>query len=305
MHTPVKAAASPGVIADPATWRETLDGYRAEGLTVGLVPTMGALHAGHLSLIRLAAAQRDVVAVTVYVNPLQFAVTDDLAAYPRDLDGDLAAAGEVGARVVFAPTSDRLWPTPAATTVSVPSLGATLEGAARPGHFEGVGTIVCKLLSLAGPCWAYFGEKDFQQLAVVRRLVSDLSLPVEVIGGPTVRATDGLALSSRNAYLTEEQRRVAPTLYYALLAGRRAVEGGQADGDAVRAAMVAVLAAEGRFAVPDYLEVVDPHSLVPLDRVAGEVRLLGAARLGRARLIDNIGATSPFPNPAHETAGGH
>jgi pantoate--beta-alanine ligase len=282
-----------------------LDRHRAAGQTVGLVPTMGALHAGHLSLIRLAAAQRDVVAVTVYVNPLQFAAGEDLASYPRDLDGDLVQAGDVGATLVFAPSPEDLWPAPAATTVSVPALSAPLEGRARPGHFDGVGTIVTKLLSLAGPCWAYFGEKDFQQLAVVRRLVSDLSLPAEIIAGPTVRDTDGLALSSRNAYLTEAERVAAPALYYALLAGRRAVEGGERDGDEVRAAMLGVLRAEPRFAEADYLEVADPLTLLPLERVAGDVRLLGAARLGRARLIDNIGATSPYPNPSAPSAGGN
>ena len=270
---------------------------------MGLVPTMGALHAGHLSLMRLAAAQRDVVAVTVYVNPLQFAAGEDLASYPRNLEGDLASAGEVGATLVFAPTPGDLWPTPPGTTVSVPGLSAPLEGRTRPGHFDGVVTIVTKLFSLAGPCWAYFGEKDYQQVAVVRQLVNDLSLPVEVIAGPTVRNTDGLALSSRNAYLTDEERRAAPALYYALLAGRRAVEGGETSGDAVRAAMAEALAAEPRFAMADYLEVVDPHHLGSLHRVVGEVRLLGAARLGRARLIDNIGATSPFPNPTAPTGG--
>jgi pantoate--beta-alanine ligase len=298
VHTPVKGAAPPRVIADPVAWRDVLDCHRAGGATVGLVPTMGALHDGHLSLIRLAAAQCEVVAVTIYVNPLQFAAGEDLASYPRDLDGDLSSAGEVGAALVFAPTPEDLWPTPPGTMVSVPALSTPLEGLARPGHFDGVGTIVTKLFSLAGPCRAYFGEKDFQQVAVVRQLVKDLSLPVEVIAGPTVRNTDGLALSSRNAYLTAGELRAAPALYYALLAGRRAVEAGETRGDTVRAVMAQVLAAEPGFATPDYLDVVDPQRLVSLDRVSGEVRLLGAARLGRARLIDNIGATSPFPNPA-------
>jgi pantoate--beta-alanine ligase len=281
------------LIAAPAAWRARLEVCRAKGQRVGLVPTMGALHAGHLSLIRRAAADCDVVAVTDYVNPLQFGPTEDLGAYPRDIDQDCRLAAEAGAHVVFAPTTDQLWPDPPRTSVRVDGLTEPLEGSSRPGHFDGVATIVAKLFALAGPCWAYFGEKDFQQLAVIRRMVADLSLPVEVIGCPTVRDPDGLALSSRNAYLDRHERVAAPQLYYALLAGKRAIEDdGERDPDNVAKAMAGSLAHEARFTL-DYAEVAVPGDLTRPHRIRGEVRLLIAARLGRARLIDNVAATAP------------
>lgn len=281
------------LITEVASWRERLAAGRAEGRLVGLVPTMGAIHAGHVSLIRRAAGERDLVVVTDYVNPLQFGAGEDLAAYPRDLDRDLALAGEAGAHVLFAPGVEQMWPRPPATTVTVTGLTEPMEGASRPGHFAGVATIVAKLFVLAGPCRAYFGEKDFQQLAVIRHMAEDLSLPVEVVGCPTVRETDGLALSSRNAYLTAEERAVAPNLYYALLAGKRAVEDdGIADPALVRKVMIDSLAAHPQF-ILDYAEVVDPHDLGVPEWIAGEVRLCIAARLGRARLIDNVAASAP------------
>ncbi len=272
--------------ADPAT-------------AVGLVPTMGALHGGHLSLIRRAAAMTTSVAVTIYVNPLQFRPGEDLACYPRDLERDVAVASEAGAHLVFAPGVEEMWPEPPATTVSVGDLSRRWEGVQRPGHFEGVATIVAKLLGLAGRCHAFFGEKDFQQLAVIRRLVADLSLPVAVVGCPTVRHPDGLALSSRNAYLSADERAVAPRLYGALLAGRRAVDDGARHPGDVERAMAAVLAGEARWAL-DYAAVVRPDDLSVPDTIAGEVRLLAAGRLGTTRLIDNLPATS-----AHPVAGAH
>jgi pantoate--beta-alanine ligase len=280
------------IIAAPAAWRARLDGCRATGQRVGLVPTMGALHAGHLSLIRRAAVDCDVVAVSDYVNPLQFGPAEDLTAYPRNIDEDARLAAEVGAHLLFAPTTKDLWPVPPLTTVQVGGLTENLEGRSRPGHFDGVATIVTKLFSLSGPCSAYFGEKDFQQLAVVRRLVHDLSLPVQVIGAPTVRDSDGLALSSRNAYLVGDERAAAPQLYYALLTGKRAIEDdAERDPDLVAKAMASSLAREPRFKL-DYAAVVDPDDLTCPDVIRGEVRLLIAARLGRARLIDNLSATA-------------
>ena len=281
------------LMTTPSRWRARLEAARATGQRVGLVPTMGALHAGHLSLIRRAAADCDVVAVTDYVNPLQFGPAEDLAAYPRNLEEDCRLAGEVGAHLVFAPTSEELWPESPRTSVRVEGLTEVMEGSSRPGHFDGVATIVAKLCALAGPCWAYFGEKDFQQLAVVRRLVADLSLPVEVVGCPTVRDTDGLAMSSRNAYLTPAERAVAPQLYYALLAGKRAIEDeGASDAGLVSKTMAAAVASTPQFGL-DYAEVADPDDLTRPKRIRGEVRLLMAARLGRARLIDNLAATAP------------
>lgn len=283
------------LIEQAAAWRKTLNDCRAEGRQVGLVPTMGALHAGHMSLIRKAAAQCDVVAVTDYVNPLQFAPTEDLTSYPRDLQYDLRKAEEAGAHLLFAPSTEELWPASPTTTVRVEGISERMEGAARPGHFEGVATIVTKLFALTGPCWAYFGEKDYQQLAVIRRMVADLSLPVEVVACPTVRDTDGLALSSRNAYLTETEREAAPQLYYALLAGKRAVEDdGETDPDAVVGAMARRLAEQPLFEL-DYADLGDPEELSRPRRIDGEVRLCMAARLGRARLIDNVAATPPSP----------
>lgn len=282
----------PRLIAEPVELRSVLDALRGDGHRIGLVPTMGALHAGHLSLIRRAAAECDTVAISIYVNPLQFAPTDDLTAYPRSLEADCDRAAEAGAHVVFAPSVEQMWPTDPVTAVRVGGISEPLEGRFRPGFFDGVATIVTKLFALAGVCWAYFGEKDFQQLAVVRRLAADLSLPVEIIGCPIVRDADGLALSSRNAYLSDAERRIAPHLYWALLAGRRAVEDeGINDPARVVAAMADVVAATPAFTV-DYLAVVDPVDLSVPTRLGGDVRLLAAARLGRARLIDNIAATA-------------
>ena len=295
------------MIQEPAAWRERLDAYRSEGRPIGLVPTMGALHAGHMSLIRRAAGdagEAGIVAVSDYVNPLQFGAGEDLAAYPRDLEGDVAKAEEAGAHVVFAPELEDLWPDgPAArlTSVTVAGLSETMEGEHRPGHFDGVATIVAKLFNLTGRCRAYFGEKDYQQLCVIRRLTADLSLPVEVIGCPTVREPDGFALSSRNSYLSVEERRVAPGLYYALLAGKRAVEDdGIDDPDKVEMLMADALrspAATGPRASfrLDYARVADPDTLARPGRITREVRLLAAARLGRARLIDNLAAHPPTP----------
>ncbi len=269
-----------------------LHGRRADAEHIGLVATMGALHAGHLSLVRRAAADGNTVVVSVYVNPLQFASSDDLASYPRDLEADCRLAADAGADVVFAPSRDQMWPEPPRTSVRVQGVSASLEGRSRPGHFDGVATIVARLFGICGPCWSYFGEKDFQQLAVVRRMAVDLALPVEVIGCPIVRDPDGLALSSRNAYLTGAERQVAPRLYWALLGGRRAIEDdGITDPDRVVATMAESVAATPELTL-DYAAAVDPAELTVPARLSGEVRLLIAARLGRARLIDNLPATA-------------
>lgn len=281
------------LITDPSVWQDAMDEARRRGDQVGLVPTMGALHAGHLSLIRRARADCGLVAVSNYVNPLQFGANEDLEAYPRDLEGDAAAAESVGADVMFAPAVEAMWPKPPRTTVHVAGVSDVLDGASRPGHFDGVATIVVKLLALAGRCYAYFGEKDFQQLAVIRRLVDDLSLPVFVVGCPVVRTTDGLALSSRNAYLTPEELAVAPKLHWALLAGKRAMEDRREDNpEKIARTMQDALAREPRFAL-DYAAVVDPETFEVPERVEAPVRLLIAARLGRARLIDNLPAGLP------------
>jgi pantoate--beta-alanine ligase len=274
-------------------FRKALDADRTQGRTVGLVPTMGSLHAGHRSLIERSAADNDVTAVTVFVNPLQFAPTEDLAAYPRDLDRDVALAAEAGAAFVFAPSVEEMYPTGPAplTTVTVATISEPLEGRTRPTHFAGVATVVAKLFAIAGQCRAYFGEKDYQQLAVIRRMAADLSFPVEVVGCPTVREPDGLALSSRNVYLTAEERAVAPRLHEALQLGKRRIEkDGERDPRTVAHAMQQYIEAgkEPRF-ILDYAEVVDAADLATPTRLFGDVRLLVAARLGKARLIDNLG----------------
>jgi pantoate--beta-alanine ligase len=269
-------------------FRKALETERAAGRTVGLVPTMGALHAGHSSLIRRASRDCDVVAVTIFVNPLQFAAGEDLATYPRDLEGDRDKIAEAGAVYLLAPPVQEMFAQPPLTSVTVVQIGDALEGAARPGHFTGVATIVAKLFAVSGPCRAYFGEKDYQQLAVIRRMVDDLGFAVDVVGCPTVRDHDGLALSSRNAYLSPDERAAAPTLYRALVAGRDAIDAGERDPGSIRAAMAGVVAREPKLSL-DYAEVT-AADLTPLGAVAGEVRLLIAARIGRARLIDNLGA---------------
>ncbi|HEX2274192.1 MAG TPA: pantoate--beta-alanine ligase [Acidimicrobiales bacterium] len=282
--------------------RAVLDHARAVGLTVGLVPTMGALHEGHVSLIRRSAAECDVTAVSVFVNPLQFGPGEDLATYPRDLDGDLRLAAGAGADVVFAPTVAEMYPEPTTTTVAVDGPVDLLEGASRPGHFAGVATVVTKLFNLAGPCRAYFGEKDWQQLVVVRRLVGDLNFPVDVVGCPTVREPDGLACSSRNVRLSAEERRAATVLHRALADAAALVEAGERDPDVVRRRLAEVVATEP-LARLDYAEVARAADLVPVDPLEGELRLLVAARVGATRLIDNLGVTAPAEPAVDSFAG--
>jgi pantoate--beta-alanine ligase len=270
-----------------AGFRDALDDVRRDGRTVGFVPTMGYLHDGHASLMRSAAADNDVAVASIFVNPLQFAATEDLSTYPRDLERDLEVCGAAGVTHVLHPDVTEMYPRPILTSVAVAEITRRFEGAARPEHFGGVATVVTKLFSIAGPCRAYFGEKDYQQLAVVRRLAEDLSMPVEVVGCPIVREADGLAMSSRNVYLTPEQRDAATVLHRALLAAQAAVRAGETDADAVRALMVDAISAEPQ-AQLDYAELVDADTLEPATSVGGDQRLLAAARFGSTRLLDNL-----------------
>ncbi len=263
------------------------DAARADA-RVGLVPTMGALHAGHGSLVARAASENDIVIVTVFVNPLQFAAHEDLAGYPSTLAADVELCVREGATHIFAPSTEEMYPGPMSTTVTVAGVSGRLEGASRPTHFAGVATVVAKLFALAGPCRAYFGEKDFQQLAVIRTMAADLSFPVEVIGCATVRANDGLALSSRNAYLDPAQRAAAPVLSQSLRVGAELVLRGERSAALVEAEMARVINSEP-LAELDYVAAVRASDLAPIDPLAGSVRLLVAARVGRARLIDNMG----------------
>ena len=249
-----------------SAFRAALDDERRAGRTVGLVPTMGYLHEGHASLMRRAAAECDVVAATIFVNPLQFAAGEDLSTYPRDLERDSALATDAGVTHLVTPPVEEMYGREVLTTVSVAEVSEGLEGASRPTHFAGVATVVAKLFNIAGPCRAYFGEKDWQQLAVVRRMVQDLSFPVEVVGGPIVREDDGLAMSSRNVYLSADERRAATVLHRALTAARDAAD-----------------------PITVMKETVSQEPLVELDYAElHEGRLLIAARVGTTRLIDNM-----------------
>jgi pantoate--beta-alanine ligase len=282
------------VLSTKSEFREHLENVRALGRTVGLVPTMGALHEGHLSLLRAAAADCDVVALTIFVNPLQFGAGEDLSAYPRPLERDLELAEEAGADVVFTPSTDEMYSEPTLSTVHVDQLTLGMEGASRPTHFDGVTTVVTKLFNIAGPSRAYFGEKDFQQLAVVRRMAADLDQPVTVIGCPIVREPDGLAMSSRNIYLSSAEREAATVISRALRAGAAMISAGESDPAVVEAHMASIIEAEP-LAELDYAVVVDPDSLLtPAELLRGtNVRLLMVAKVGSPRLLDNLGVDVP------------
>jgi len=282
------------VLSTKAEFREYLENVRALGRTVGLVPTMGALHEGHLSLLRAAAADCDVVALTIFVNPLQFGEGEDLSAYPRPLDRDLELAEEAGADVVFTPSTDEMYPEPTLSTVHVDQLTLGMEGASRPTHFDGVATVVAKLFNIAGPSHAYFGEKDFQQLAVVRRMAADLDQPITVIGCPIVRESDGLAMSSRNIYLSSSEREAATVISRALRAGAAMILAGESDPAVIEAHMASIIEAEP-LAELDYAVVVEPSSLrTPAELISGtNVRLLMVAKVGSPRLLDNLGVDVP------------
>ena len=252
---------------------------------VGLVPTMGALHDGHLSLVAAARVECATVVASIFVNPLQFGPSEDLARYPRDLDGDLAKLDAGGVDVVFTPDAATFTPANRLTTVQVAGLTDRLEGASRPGHFDGVATIVTKLFNVVAPQRAYFGEKDFQQLAVVRRMTRDLDVPVQIVGCPIVREPDGLAMSSRNVYLSALQRNQALALSRCLHAVSAGFDG---DVDAARERLTSTLSAASGVRL-DYAEIVDPETLAPLEGVVtGPAQALVAAFVGETRLIDNI-----------------
>jgi pantoate--beta-alanine ligase len=286
------------VVESVAACRAVLEQARAAGRVVGLVPTMGALHDGHTSLMNRARAECDVVAVSIFVNPLQFGDPEDIAHYPRTLERDLVVCAESGVDIVLVPSVPEMypsWPDAPSTTVSVRGVSESWEGASRPGHFDGVATVVAKLFTIAGPCRAYFGLKDFQQLAVVRRMARELSLPVEVVGCPIVREVDGLALSSRNVRLSPAERQAAIVLSRALAAGQAALAGGDRSGASVTRAMRAVVAAEPLVAL-DYAVLVDADTLQEVGLVGDDdhdhdsLRLLIAAQVGPVRLIDNSDA---------------
>jgi pantoate--beta-alanine ligase len=266
--------------------RDAVAAARAQGKTIGVVPTMGALHEGHAELIRHARAGNGYVVVTLFVNPIQFDRPEDLEKYPRDVATDVALCERIGADAVFAPAVKEMYPGELLTSVEVGGLSTRLEGQYRPGHFKGVATVVAKLLNIVQADRAYFGEKDAQQLAVIQKMVADLNLPVEIVPVPTVREPDGLALSSRNRLLTEDQRAVAPLIYKALSAARAALESGKTPVEARTEALKLVAG------VPDmtvqYLEIADAATMTPVDRKTGPVRVAAAVWVGKVRLIDNV-----------------
>jgi pantoate--beta-alanine ligase len=252
-----------------------------------LVPTMGALHEGHATLIKQARRDNDLVIVSIFVNPLQFNNQDDLARYPRTLDADLSVCRQLGVDVVFAPTANEVYPQPLECGVDVGRLADHLCGKFRPGHFRGVATVVLKLFEMVMPQYAYFGEKDAQQLAIIRRMVADFNLPISIVEVGTVRETDGLALSSRNRHLSADERPLAASLYRALVEARKQVAGGTRNVDDIRAAAVAAIPQAASVKL-EYLEIVDPATMQPVDNVSGAVRIAGAMWVGKTRLIDNL-----------------
>ena len=274
-------------VVDVEAVRRRCDVARRTGQTVGLVPTMGKFHEGHRALMRAARAETDLVVVSLFVNPTQFGAGEDLAGYPRDPDGDAAAAAAEGVDVLFTPTVDGMYPDAPRTTVHVEGLTDRLCGTSRLTHFDGVATVVTKLLSIVGPCRAYFGLKDAQQVAVVRRLVVDLNLPVTVVGVPLVRDADGLARSTRNTYLDDEHRRAATVLSRALRDAAEALHDGERDAGALVGAVAAAIDAAPGVRL-DYAELVDAATIEPARRVEGEQILAVAAHVGPARLIDNL-----------------
>lgn len=283
---------------------EARERVRAAERPLGLVPTMGYLHEGHLSLVQRARAENVTLAASIFVNPTQFAPTEDLSTYPRDLPRDLERLEAEGVDLVFAPSADEMYPPGFDTWVDVGTVTTTLEGAARPGHFRGVATVVARLFNILQPDRAYFGQKDAQQAVVIRKLVADLGFPVDVRVLPTVREVDGLALSSRNVYLAPDERQAALVLSRSLAAARAAFDAGERDAERLRAAMRAVLAAEP-LARPDYVSVADATTLAEMDGVVDRTALVSlAVRIGRTRLIDNLllNARGATPRPSSSSA---
>lgn len=267
--------------------RQCVDQRRAAGQTVGLVPTMGALHAGHIALIEAAVARCDYVVVSIFVNPTQFGPSEDFETYPRPLEKDLDICRTHGVHAVFAPSPAEMYPREALTWVTVEKLTAPLCGRSRPGHFRGVTTVCAKLFNIVGPDMAFFGQKDAQQAVVIQRMVADLNMPLEIVVCPTVREPNGLAISSRNQYLSPQQRQDATVIYQSLRKCQETVKAGTRNADEIRTQMQAILGRVPALQV-EYIGLVDADSLEEVDPAAGRVLVAVAARLGSTRLIDNI-----------------
>ncbi len=280
--------ARPVIIRTPEAMQEWSRQMRAQGMTIGFVPTMGYLHEGHLDLMRIARQQADLVVISIFVNPLQFGPSEDLDRYPRDLEGDLDKAASVGVDLVFAPTARDMYPEGFQTSVDVSELSKPLCGAKRPGHFRGVTTVVAKLFNIVLPHFAVFGRKDYQQLQVIKRMVRDLSMNLDILEGETVRESDGLAMSSRNAYLSPEERSQATVLYRALTRTRQAVLDGRVATPEEAVRMAEDIISSAPLARIDYVECLDASELVPRDDFSRPMVLATAVFFGKTRLIDNI-----------------
>lgn len=276
------------IITDPQTLQQTTLHWRAEGVHTVLVPTMGYYHAGHESLMAHARSIGEKVVVSLFVNPTQFGPGEDLASYPRDLERDAAIAEGQGADILFVPRPEDMYRPDHATWVEVPQLASTLCGITRPTHFRGVCTVVLKLLMMAQPRTAVFGQKDWQQLAILRRMVRDLNIPVKLVGRPIVRESDGLALSSRNIYLGKDERAQAPHIHHSLMLAKALVQGGERDTATLATAMRGYWAQNLPLGQEDYLSFVHPDTLAPLERITDAALCAVAVRLGKARLIDNM-----------------
>ncbi len=275
-------------MTDPAKFQEACLSWRGRGRRVALVPTMGYFHEGHLSLMRYARANADKVAVSLFVNPAQFGPAEDLASYPRDLERDAALAEAEGVDILFAPSSEAMYPRPQEAWVEVPALARHLCGRSRPIHFRGVCTVVTKLLHLAMPHMAVFGEKDWQQLAILRRMAADLNFPVSIVGRPIAREADGLAMSSRNVYLSPEERAQAPYLRKGLLRIGELARAGERQAAALRQELASYYKTHAPLGEPDYLEFTDPEDIEPVERLGERTLAAVAVKFPGARLIDNL-----------------
>ena len=277
------------ILTETKHLQNRLDDLRNSQMSIGLVPTMGYLHDGHLSLIRKARSENDAVVTTIFVNPLQFAETEDLDTYPTDIEKDTFLASEAGTDLLFTPTNEEMFCDDVLTTVSVQEISTVLEGASRPTHFSGVATIVAKLFNIVGVCSAYFGEKDWQQIQVIKRMAQDLSYRVEIKGCPIIREKDGLAMSSRNVYLTKEQRKQASYIPESLLKAHEKIKDGERQSSVIKGIISEWL--DRSYAIDiDYVELVNGENLEITDQIDEETRVLVAVRIGAARLIDNMNA---------------
>jgi pantoate--beta-alanine ligase len=276
------------IIRVPRIMQETCKKHRLKGRSLGLVPTMGALHDGHMSLVKRAKMENDVLAASIFVNPLQFGPSEDLEKYPRDLDSDIGKLQQLEVDVLFLPDGGLVYPKGFSTHVEVEEISRKLCGSFRPGHFRGVATVVAKLFNITNPSRAYFGQKDFQQTVVIRQMARDLNFDTEIVVCPTIREHDGLAMSSRNLYLDAAQRNAAASLYRSLCAGSDALTAGERSASRIKGMMNSVLSAEELITGIDYASVYDPETLDEATEIRGEMLLAVAARIGKTRLIDNM-----------------